>query len=449
MTNDQNNSRKKQHDHVPGLVERYFNCSDGEFRVGGVQISAIAQRHGTPLFVYDAAVMERKWSLLRKALPAEFDIYYSVKANPNQTLLRFFIGKGCGLEVASGGELYQALEAGCKPEQIVFAGPGKRDEELEFALTRRVGEIHVESLGEAERIGHIAHRLGIRADIALRVNPGGELQSGAMRMGNLPAPFGIDEERLDEVLDRLCDNRSVRLCGVHVYAGTQILEADVLIEQYRKAAQIALRVAARLGRPLTTLDFGGGYGIPYFAHERELDLDSFAVELAGLAAQWKQEPLLHGTRMVVEPGRFLVGEAGIYVARVIDVKTSRNKKFLIVDGGMHHHLAASGNLGQTIKRNYPVALLNRLDCSAEETVDVVGPLCTPLDVLARGVKLPKAEVGDLVGIFQSGAYARTASPSGFLSHPTAPEVWVENGTDRIIRRRGKHEDFLRDQCFED
>ena len=268
-------------------------------------------------------------------------------------------------------------------------------------------------------------------------------------MGNLPAPFGIDEELLDEVLDRICDNRSVRLCGVHVYAGTQILEANVLIDQYRKAARIAQRVAARLRRPLTTLDFGGGYGIPYFAHERDLDLDSFAVALAALVAQWKQEPLLHDTRLVVEPGRFLVGEAGIYVARVIDVKISRNKKFLIVDGGMHHHLAASGNLGQTIKRNYPVALLNRLDCPAEETVDVAGPLCTPLDVLARGVQLPRAEVGDLVGVFQSGAYARTASPLGFLSHPAAPEVWVENGVDRIIRRRGKYEDCLHDQCFED
>ena len=266
-----------------------------------------------------------------------------------------------------------------------------------------------------------------------------------MRMGGKPAPFGIDEECLDAALDRLLAEPAIAFRGIHLFTGTQILDHAVLVAQYRRGIEIAARAADRVGHPLHTIDFGGGLGIPYFAHENELEMDPLRVELAALAADLRGDPRFAGTQLVVEPGRYLVGEAGIYLSRVIDVKTSRGKKFVIVDGGMHHHLAASGNLGQTIKRNYPIALANKLTAEPLETVDVVGPLCTPLDVLARGASLPAAEVGDLVAIFQSGAYARSASPLGFLSHPAPPEVWVESGRDRLIRRRGEIDDYLRDQ----
>ncbi|MFZ0636979.1 MAG: hypothetical protein WAM08_15770, partial [Candidatus Acidiferrales bacterium] len=209
--------------------------------------------------------------------------------------------------------------------------------------------------------------------------------------------------------------------------------------------EIARRVAKRTGRPLAMLDFGGGLGVPYFSHEHELDMEALRAGLAKLFADVERDSAFSGTKFMVEPGRYLVGEAGVYVARVTDIKISRGKKFLIGDGGMHHHLAASGNLGQTIKRNYPVAILNKLDAPATETVDVAGPLCTPLDVLARGVQLPPAEVGDLIGVFQSGAYARAASPLGFLSHPSPLEVWIEGGESRLIRRRGEYQDYLNDQ----
>jgi diaminopimelate decarboxylase len=210
--------------------------------------------------------------------------------------------------------------------------------------------------------------------------------------------------------------------------------------------EIARRVTDRLQRPLQTIDLGGGFGIPYFNHEHELDMQAFGNGLAELMTEVKGDPSFSGTQIMVEPGRFLVGEAGLYVTRVNDIKISRGKKFVIVDGGMHHHLAASGNLGQTIKRNFPLAVLNKLTSAPEEKVDVVGPLCTPLDVLGRAVTLPKAEVGDLIGVFQSGAYARTASPLGFLSHPAPPEVWVEEGRAYSIRRRGTYEDYLVDLC---
>jgi diaminopimelate decarboxylase len=269
-----------------------------------------------------------------------------------------------------------------------------------------------------------------------------------MRMGGRAAPFGVDEEIVDETVERILTWSSLEFRGIHLFTGTQILSSAILIAQYRKGLEIARRVAARLGRPLATVDFGGGLGIPYFAHEQEIDLPTFQTGVCELMEGVRPDPLFRGTHFCVEPGRYLAGEAGVYIVRVIDIKVSRGKKFLIVDGGMHHHLAASGNLGQTIKRNYPVALLSRLDRSAEELIDVVGPLCTPLDILARGINLPRAEIGDLLGVFQSGAYARSASPMSFLSHRTPPEVWTEGGSHRLIRRRGESDDYLRDQCVD-
>jgi diaminopimelate decarboxylase len=432
-------------DHVSGLVERHFPSSAGELLIGDISISELADRYGTPLFIYDRGILEEKWKLLRDALPHEFSICYSVKANPNQAILRYFLAKGAGLEIASGGEFHQARTAGCPPQIIVFAGPGKTDAELELVLEHDIGEIHVESPREAARIAAIAQRRGVRAPVALRVNPCGDAEGGAMRMGGRPAPFGVDEESLDEVLDHLLSYSSIEFRGVHIFAGTQILDPEILVTQYRHGIEIARRIADRLKRPLCTLDFGGGLGIPYFPHERELDVGQLRLALEGLMQEVRGDSRLTGTKFLVEPGRYLAGEAGIYVARVTDVKTSRGKRFVVLDGGMNHHLAASGNLGQTIKRNYPVSVVNKLRQPPDEMVDVVGPLCTPLDVLARGVKLPLAEVGDLIGVFQSGAYARSASPLGFLSHAAPPEVWVDHGCHRLIRRRGEASDYVVDQ----
>jgi diaminopimelate decarboxylase len=429
-------------DRIAALLGRHFPGSDSQLRLGGVSIGDLAARFGTPLFVYDASVLDRKWSLLRGTLPSAFSIYYSVKANPNRAVVRYFVSRGAGLEVASGGELLQALAAGCAADRIVFAGPGKSEAELELALSRDVGEIHVESTREARRIATIATRLRVRAPVALRVNPAAEVQGGAMRMGGKPAPFGVDEESLDEVLDLLLSEPAIDLRGVHLFTGTQILDHTVLVAQYRRGLEIGCRIAARTGRPLGSLDFGGGLGIPYFRGEAELDMDKLGEELRGLMAGVECESLLAGTRFIVEPGRYLVGEAGVYVTRINDIKVSRGKTFYIVDGGMNHHLAASGNLGQVIKRNFPVAVVSRLDAPAGQKVDVVGPLCTPLDTLAREALLPTAEVGDLIGFFQSGAYGLTASPIWFLSHAVPAEVLVSGDTVELIRPRTAWEDYL-------
>ena len=423
-------------DHVSQLVGRHFATVAGELHIGGLPIGQIIAEHGTPLFIYSADVLDRTWAMLRAAFPDRFDICYSVKANPNPAILDRFVAKGCGLEVASAGELALALATGCPRELILFAGPGKSEAELEYALRERIGEIHLESFREIERVSGIAGRLGIRAPVALRVNPAAEAQGGAMRMGGKPAPFGIDEERVDEAVDLLCGDAAMEFRGLHLFAGTQILDHAVLLRQYRKGLDIARRVAARLSSPPVTLDFGGGLGIPYFPGERELDMAALRAGLSQLVDEARVDPLLRSTRFLIEPGRYLVGEAGIYVTRVIDVKVSRGKTFLILDGGMNHHLAASGNLGQVIKRTFPVTLLNKIGKEPTDTADLVGPLCTPLDTLGREVRLPAAEVGDPVGIFQSGAYGLSASPVHFLSHASPAEVLVADHRAHLIRRRG-------------
>lgn len=430
--------------HCNLVSSTWERSTNGELLVSGIPVSILAEKYGTPLFIYDSSILERKYRELRQILPERFAISYSVKANPHPTILSFYLRKGVGLEIASAGEFHAAEMAGCLPEDIVFAGPGKTEAELEFVIAKGIGEIHAESELEIQRIGAISRNLNVRTRVAVRVNPSEEAQGGAMHMGGKSASFGIDEEQLEQALSRVRSEKHLDFRGVHLFAGTQILDHKILLAQFSKGMDIARRAAAQMHAGIRTLDFGGGLGIPYFPGDPPLDLEAVGTGLRRLLSETANEHCFAQTRFMIEPGRFLVCEAGIYVARITDVKISRGKKYLILDGGMNHHLGASGNLGQVIKRNFPVAVLNRLKCSSAETVDVVGPLCTPLDTLARSVQLPQAEISDLIGIFQSGAYARTASPLGFLSHPTPPEVWVENGKATLIRRRGIPADYFAD-----
>jgi len=429
---------------TPEQAVRYWRSEGGELMVGGLPVSTIAAYYGTPLFVYDRTVMDAKLAALRHALPTSFSISYSVKANPNPAILRLFLESGCTLEIASVGEFRIARSAGCPPADIVFAGPGKTEAELEYVISQGIGEIHAESGLEIERLSAISNKRGFRTKIAVRVNPGEDAQGGAMLMGGKSTPFGVDEEDLPKILRQIANHPSLDFSGIHLFVGTQILDWQLLLSQYEKGLQIFRSAAAIAGHPLRTLDFGGGLGIPYFAGESEIDLAQLGDGLLNLMSGLENEACFAQAKFMVEPGRFLIGEAGLYVTRINDIKVSRGKKYLILDGGMNHHLAASGNLGQIVKRNFPIAILNKIDLPASDMVDVVGPLCTPLDTLGRAVQLPPAQVGDLVGIFQSGAYARTASPLGFLSHPSPPEVLVENGEQHLIRERVGAEDCVRD-----
>jgi diaminopimelate decarboxylase len=399
-----------------------------------LSIEELARTHGTPSYLYDAEKLADQYRRLRRALPDAIDIYYSVKANPHPRVISVFVKEGAGCEIASAGEYVAARRAGVAAERIVFAGPGKGRDELEYVISHGVGEIHLECLEEVDVLQEMARLGNLTVNVSIRINPKAA-SGGGLLMGGQPTAFGFEEESLAEVVRKVSECSHLALRGVHLYTGTQILDANSLLMHWGHALELGKQVSHLTGLPLQTIDLGGGLGIPYFAHERELDLDSVAKGARALIDAAKADASLAQCRFIVEPGRFLAGPAGLYVARVRSVKTCRGTVFVVLDGGMNHHLAASGNLGQVIRRDYPFVNLSR-DDSDQSTVVVVGPLCTPIDTMGRNVTLTRPRVGDLLGILQSGAYGLTASPVKFLGHPTPAELLVEKGNCEVITARG-------------
>lgn len=422
------------------LVAECFGERAGELLIGGVPVSELAQTYGTPLYAYDAGLMRHSYRRLAGAVEGFAEVYYSIKANPNPHIARVFVEEGAGLEIASGAEFVSARAAGCEAHRILFAGPGKGPQELALTIEGGIGEIHLESFEEIQHVARIASHLGRDVRVAIRTNPIAVARGGAMQMGGRPAQFGFDEEILEEVVDAIGVHPRLQISGIHVFSGTQILDADVLAAQWEHSIALGARVARTLNRPLETIDLGGGLGIPYYANDRFLDLSQIAGIAQSLRGKLASEPLLRDARVILEPGRFLTGSAGVYLMAVRSVKPSRGTQFVVCDGGMHHHLAASGNLGQVVKRDYPILAAGKLGATDRIPCNVVGPLCTPLDTLGRSVSLPPVAEGDLIAVLQSGAYGLTASPSGFLSHPTPVEVLIDNGRHSVIRPREPHID---------
>ena len=406
-------------------VMSQFPVADGELLVGGTSLSRLAARVGqTPFYAYDRQLLTQRVQALRAALPASIKLHYAMKANPMPALVSHMAGLVDGIDVASGGELKVALDAGADPHEVSFAGPGKSLLDLQRAAAAGI-LINIESFREVRELAAIASETGHVARVAVRINPDFELKSSGMKMGGGPKPFGVDAEQVPELLAEIGRSDLV-FEGFHLFAGAQNLKPEAIVEAQSKSYELALRLAAAAPAPLRFLNLGGGFGIPYFPGEQRLDLEPIGANLATIAARAAQE--LPHAELVIELGRYLVGEAGIYVARVVDRKVSRGQVFLVTDGGLHHHLSASGNFGQVIRKNYPAAIGNRMGSGtgdeARESASVVGPLCTPLDLLADRVELAVAEPGDLVVIYQSGAYGFTASPQAFLGHPACVEVLV-------------------------
>ncbi|GJJ03148.1 pyridoxal-dependent decarboxylase, exosortase A system-associated [Duganella rhizosphaerae] len=398
-----------------------FPTLDDVLQLGGIQLTRLAERVGrTPFYAYERTHIATRVGLLRHALPQGVHLHYAVKANPMPALVQMMAPLVDGFDVASGSEMKVALDAGMVADRISFAGPGKRDTELRCAVAAGV-LLHLESEGEMERLARIGGELGMRPRVAVRVNPDFELKLAGMKMGGGPRPFGVDAARVPAMLRRL-EQLELDFHGFHLFCGAQNLSAAAICEAQRLSVELGLRLAGHARAPMRMLNIGGGFGVPYFPGDRALDLAAVADGLEqslGLLRQGSP-----GTDLILELGRYLVAEGGIYVCRVLERKRSHGQTFLITDGGLHQHLAASGNFGQVIRKNYPVAIGNRMHGGPLETVSVVGPLCTPLDVLADRMELPRAEVGDLVVVFQSGAYGLTASPTAFLSHPLPLEVLV-------------------------
>lgn len=394
---------------------------DDSLMVGGMPLAELARRVGrTPFYAYDRRLIDERVALVRRHVSTAAKLHYAIKANPMPALVAHMASRVDGLDVASAGELATALGAGIDARDVSFAGPGKTEAELVQAVSAGV-LVNVESPRELGILAQAARDIGRPARVAVRVNPDFELKSSGMKMGGGPKPFGIDVESVPQALAEI-GRLGLGFEGFHIFSGSQNLNAEAICEAQRKSVELALNLADSAPAPVRTLNIGGGFGIPYFPGEQPLDLAPVGENLRSLAKRVAAR--LPQAALVIELGRYLVGEAGIYVCRVIERKISRGQVFLITDGGMHHHLAASGNFGQIIRKNYPVVIGNRVRGAARELASVVGPLCTPLDLLADRMELAQAREGDLVVVFQSGAYGLSASPTAFLSHPAPAETLV-------------------------
>ena len=405
-----------------GPIPAGFDSCDGKLAIGGKSARHWVAQAGdsTPLFVYSKELIARRFASLRTAMPDRLKINYAIKANSFSPLLDFVSGLADGLDIASGGELDMVRATGFDLGRVSFAGPGKRDDELEAAIAAGV-TLNLESESEAERALALAAQSGATARLAVRVNPDFELKGSGMKMGGGPKPFGIDADRVPALIRRIVDS-DADFRGLHIFTGSQALSADAVIDMQAKVLDCADRLAREAGVVLPKLNMGGGFGIPYFPGDEPLDIAAVGTALEQRFAALP--PTLADAELFIELGRYLVGEAGVYLTRIVDRKTSYGDTYLVTDGGLHHQLAASGNFGTVVRRNYPVAIADRFGAEGEEEVNVVGCLCTPLDRLADKAWLPRAEVGDLVAVFCAGAYGASASPSAFLGQGPAAEMLV-------------------------
>ncbi|GAB57900.1 pyridoxal-dependent decarboxylase, exosortase A system-associated [Rheinheimera nanhaiensis] len=398
-----------------------FKQHSNAMLIGGYTLSELSTLLGKDVFyAYDRAVINQQVARFRAAVPARIKLHYAIKANPYWPVLQHLKPLVDGFDVASQKEMLLALQAGMAAHDISFAGPGKTDAELTAAICAGV-TLNVESEGELQRLCQLGQQLKRRPQVALRVNPAFELKASGMKMAGGAKPFGIDEEQVLLLLAKIAD-MPVNLRGFHIFCGSQNLKPEALIEAHQLTFALAAKLVAASPYKPDLINLGGGFGIPYFAGEKRLDLTEVSASLKHLLQQY--DDALSDIELVIELGRFLVAEAGVYACKVVDKKVSRGTTYLVCNGGLHHHLANSGNFGQVIRKNYPVAIGNKLSSDTTEQVTIVGPLCTPLDILADRVELPKAGVGDWVVVYQSGAYGPTASPQDFLGHPAVVEILV-------------------------
>ena len=408
--------------HALASALSHFKKNDGRLYINGRSIVDIVKEYSTPMYIYDRSVLEWRRDMLRKSMPENVELYYAVKANPNIEILRKLGEMYDGLDVASAGEMKRGMEAGIAPAQMSFAGPGKSIDELHFAVSNGIGTISVENIKEIDHLRAIGKELNTSVNVLIRVNPSFELSGSGMKMGGGPKQFGIDSQVVPSLLAGIKDDETIIFRGIHIYSGSQNLDADAIADAFEKITDYAASLVEDFNVSMEIVNLGGGLGIPYFAMDQDVDLEKVGSRVSDLTRNCRAK--LPHTQFVIEMGRFIVGECGLYVSKVLYKKISHNETFLILDGGMHHHLAASGNLGQKmVHRPMPMTTVNKLH-NMPEKVNVVGPLCTPLDTFGFNVELPLAEEGDLIAVMNAGAYGYSASPQRFLSHKSPVEVLI-------------------------
>jgi len=416
-------------------------------RLAGLDPADLADRFGTPCYVYDLDVIDRQVGALRTVLPGRADIAFALKANPALAVVTYLGIQGLGADVASVGELATAMRAGIAPASIVMTGPGKRDDELEVAVRAGIRAITVESPGELARVERIAASLGRRQPVMLRaaVSDGAPLERVRLVGDDGAGKFGMDGGDLVDAARRAAASPHLSFVGLHAFGASNVLDADALVDHVAATGRTAAALGRAVGIPLAIVDAGGGLGIPYADGEAPLDLHALGAGLAAVLGDWARDPYLAEARLLLEPGRFLVGPAGTYVARVVDTKTVDGTAVAILDGGVHHVLRPA-LVGQEHRLRVLSAAADR---EPRRPVTVAGPLCSGLDVLARGAILPALEVGDLVAVLDVGAYGFTESMPYFLSHPMPAEVIARAGRAELIRPRREPVTWLDDQLVPD
>ena len=400
-------------------------------QLAGISAASLAAEFGTPFFVYDLDLIERRVAALKAVLPPGVRVAFAVKANPALAVVAHLRRCGVGADVASGGELETVLRAGFEPSSIAMTGPGKRDSELSAAVSAGIGVITVESPGELTRLETIAAAAGIRQRILLRLAVSEDARLETVRLiGGVEGKFGMPLATLTEAAGAAAASPHLELLGLHAFGASNLRDADLLADHIAELVEIARRVADEVGFPLRLVDAGGGLGIPYSDGEGPLDLDLLGRRLAEMRVRWDREEALRGLELILEPGRFLVGPAGVYVARVVDVKGPDSAPVAILDGGINHVVRPA-----LVRSEHRLAVLNADADRALVPTTVAGPLCTGLDVFATGAMLPRPRIGDLVAMLDVGAYGFTESMPFFLSHPTAAEVAVKSRHAKLIRQR--------------
>jgi len=401
-------------------------------------IKEIIKKYKTPMYLYDGEIIKNQYAKLKGCLPEQFEIFFSMKANPLLGICQLMRSLGSRIEVASEGELHTAFAAGFPAQDIIFTSPGKTVEELSYAIDKEIYSINVESFEELEIIREIAREKSKRVNVSIRINPDYDALEAGIKMSGGATQFGVDYKQVVDGINAMAKSPDINIIGIHVYMGTQILIAENIVSIMDKIFEMALEIWEKTGINLKFLDLGGGFGIPYFVNDRQLDLEALK---SGINSVWnKYGDKFRNVRIAVESGRFLMAESGRFLTKVLYCKKNKDRTFIVCDGGSNFH-ANSAFLGRHIRNNFPMTILGKENEPAFET-NVVGPLCTPTDVIGQRVMLPEAEPGDILAVEKSGAYGLTNSPVLFLSHPQPAEILVLNNTVHVLRERGSKEDFL-------
>ena len=398
-----------------------FKIKNNSLSIGDLELSDIFNMgYTTPLYIYSKDIIKNKISILRNQFSPNFKIYYSIKSNPFKDVISYLLKHIDGFEVSSINELNLALDTGISGSNICYTGPAKNIDELELAIQSKA-VISVESKIEIEKAIRIGSNLNVSPNIIIRVNPNFKQHRAGMKMASGSSPFGIDAELIPKFIEWI-ENAKLNLKGFHIYTGSQILDADAINDAQCKTFQLFSELSGKCKNPVEIINVGGGFGIPYFSKHCPLDIHSVANNLNSLLLELGTKTFSRNLIPILELGRYIVGESGVYICKIIDKKISRGKTYLITDGGMHQHLAASGNLGQKVRKNFPIFIANKISSGKNEKVSITGKLCTPLDILADDVEISESEIGDYVVIMNSGAYGLSASPINFLGHPAAQEI---------------------------